>query len=85
MEDEKEEEIQAYICIPSFTDVSYLWQIPPPRKGISFLPDKFHSYFRMTGAQFVYVLGLIDYDIRKEDTNWRKAITPRERLAICLR
>ena len=48
-------------------------------------PDKFKEYFRMTKQQFDSVVELIQDDIKKQDTNWRKAITPRERLAICLR
>ncbi|KAK3732096.1 hypothetical protein RRG08_026481 [Elysia crispata] len=39
----------------------------------------------MTEEQFDYILDLIRDDIYKQDTNWKKAITPRERLAICLR
>jgi hypothetical protein len=52
---------------------------------LHFHPEKFGDYFRMTERQFDYVLGLVEEDIRKEDTNLRKAITPRERLAVCLR
>ena len=37
-EEEKEEEIQAYIYTLDFTEASYLWRIPPPNKGASFPP-----------------------------------------------
>ena len=52
---------------------------------LHFHPAKFHQYFRMNEEQFDDILGLIHEDICKQDTNWKKAITPRERLAICLR
>ena len=52
---------------------------------LHFHPAKFQQYFRMTEEQFDYILDLIRDDIYKQDTNWKKAITPRERLAICLR
>jgi hypothetical protein len=52
---------------------------------LHFHPDKYVEYFRMTEDKFDYVLGLIEDDISKENTNWKKAITPRERLSICLR
>ena len=34
-EEEKEEDIQGYICTPDFTEASHLWRIPPPSKGVS--------------------------------------------------
>ena len=37
-EEEKEEEIEAYICTPDFTEASYLWRISPPNKGALFPP-----------------------------------------------
>jgi len=49
-------------------------------KELHFHPDKFHRYFRMTEEQFDYALGLMKRTW--DSTNWRKAITPRERLAI---
>ena len=52
---------------------------------LPFHPEKFKEYFRMTEVQFDYILDLISDDIRKLDTNWKRAITPKERLAICLR
>jgi len=52
---------------------------------LQFHPDKFQQYFRMSQEQFDHILQLIKDDITKQDTNWKKAITPKERLAICLR
>lgn len=47
--------------------------------------DRFRGYFRLDREQFAEVLSFIDEDIKKEDTNYREAITSKERLAICLR
>lgn len=47
--------------------------------------EKFRNYFRLNQDQFNEILSFIDGDIKKSDTNFRKAITSRERLAICLR
>ena len=54
-------------------------------RELYFHADKFHEYFRMTEEQFENLLGLIESNIRKKNTNWKRAITPRERLSICLR
>ena len=43
MEEEKEEDIQGYICTPDFTEASYLWQIPLPSKGVSLPPIQVSS------------------------------------------
>ncbi|CAG5020867.1 unnamed protein product [Parnassius apollo] len=43
------------------------------------------SYYRVTRVQFYDLLSLIIGDITKQDTNYRKDITQKERLAICLR
>ncbi|XP_033109337.1 uncharacterized protein LOC117110682 [Anneissia japonica] len=39
----------------------------------------------MTEEQFETILNLIHDDIVKQDTRFRKAISPRERLSVCLR
>ena len=52
---------------------------------LPFHPDKFKQYFRMTEEQFDYIAELIEDDIKKQDTNWKQAISPKERLSICLR
>lgn len=47
--------------------------------------NQFRSYFRMTRDEFEYLHSLIECDIKKKDTNYREAISTRERLAITLR
>ena len=49
-EEEKEEDIQGYICKPDFTVASYLWKIPPPSKGASIPPIQVSP--RETWAEF---------------------------------
>ncbi|XP_071054469.1 uncharacterized protein [Onthophagus taurus] len=46
---------------------------------------KFFEYFRMSENCFNILLKKIEIKLRKQDTHWRKAISPRERLAVCLR
>lgn len=46
---------------------------------------RFYQYFRMTEPSFTEILGYIEQDIRKNDTNFRCAIPAVERLAITLR
>lgn len=46
---------------------------------------KFFEYFRMSQNCFNILLHKIEGHLMKQDTHWRKAITPRERLAVCLR
>ncbi|KAE9543637.1 hypothetical protein AGLY_002437, partial [Aphis glycines] len=46
---------------------------------------KFFEYFRMSQYCFNLLLSKIEYDIKKQDTFWRQAITSKERLAVCLR
>lgn len=47
--------------------------------------DRFFAYFRMTRNSFHFLHGLLCKEIEKQDTNYRQAITSRERLALCLR
>lgn len=47
--------------------------------------EKFFKYFRMTKIQFNVLLSKIKTTIRKKNTSFRKAISPREKLAVCLR
>lgn len=47
--------------------------------------ERFYIYFRMTSDCFDEILNLIKSEICKQDTNYREAITPEERLAIALR
>ncbi|KAG8319915.1 hypothetical protein J6590_081055 [Homalodisca vitripennis] len=44
--------------------------------------DRFKTYFRLNKDEFEEVLSIIDEDITKKDTNCRKAISSRERLAL---
>lgn len=46
---------------------------------------KFFEYFRMSEHSFNFLLNKLEVHLKKQDTHWRKAITPRERLAVCLR
>lgn len=46
---------------------------------------KFYEYFRMTQSTFHDLLKKLEEKLKKEDTFWRKSITPKQRLAVCLR
>ena len=46
--------------------------------------DRFHRYFRLTREQFAQVLYLVEPLIAKQSRT-RESISPRERLAMCLR
>lgn len=46
---------------------------------------KFYEYFRMSEYSFNLLLCKLEVHLKKHDTRWRKAITARERLAVCLR
>ena len=48
-------------------------------------PDKFFENYRMSTHQFDDILHRIDPLVRKKDTNFRKAISPEEKLALTLR
>ena len=48
-------------------------------------PEKFFENYRMSTHQFDDILNKIDPLVRKKDTNFRKAITPEEKLALTLR
>ena len=45
--------------------------------------NKFHSYFRMNKGTFEKILSKIKDDMKKENTPFREALTPREKLAVC--
>jgi len=47
--------------------------------------EKFHGFFRMNIEQFYRLSQLVGEEIRKQNTNYRRAISPEERLAIFLR
>lgn len=47
--------------------------------------DRFYTYFKMSQTCFEELHSVIQEKISRLDTNWRRAISSRERLAICLR
>lgn len=47
--------------------------------------EYFKNYFRVNREQFEELLSLVKEDIKKQDTNFRKAISPIEKLAVTLR
>ena len=50
-----------------------------------YFPDKFFENYCMSTLQFDDILSKIHHLLRKQDTNFRKAITPEEKLCITLR
>ena len=50
-----------------------------------YFPDKFFENYRMSTMQFDDILSRIHHLITKKDTNFRKAITPEEKLCVTLR
>lgn len=46
---------------------------------------RFHMYFRMTMEEFDFLHELIKPDIYKQNTQFRRAVSTEERLAVCLR
>jgi hypothetical protein len=46
---------------------------------------RFHQYFRMSESMYLNLLSLIEEDLMKKNTTFREAISPREKLAVCLR
>ncbi|CAL8391528.1 unnamed protein product [Arctogadus glacialis] len=46
---------------------------------------RFAGYFRLNKCQFEQLLGIVAPSIAKLDTKFRQAISPEERLCICLR
>lgn len=47
--------------------------------------SKFYQYFRMTMYSFNKLLNYIKNEIQRQDTRFRKCISPRHRLAVTLR
>jgi hypothetical protein len=47
--------------------------------------EGFHMYFRMNKKQFNYRHNVMEGDIRKNNTRFCKAISSKQRLAVCLR
>jgi hypothetical protein len=47
--------------------------------------EKFHGFFRMNIDQFYRLSQLVGEEVRKQNTNYRRASLPEERLAIFLK
>ena len=47
--------------------------------------ESFYKYFHMTPQRFSHLLSLVGPSIRRQDTSFRKAVSPGERLSITLR
>jgi len=47
--------------------------------------DRFQSFYRMKKETFELLIQLVGPKIQKKDTNFRRAVCPRERLLITLR
>ena len=47
--------------------------------------NRFFQYYRMSHQQFEEIHSLIQHRIYRQDTNYRQAVSTRERLAITLR
>ncbi|KAF5302344.1 hypothetical protein FQA39_LY10383 [Lamprigera yunnana] len=47
-------------------------------------PKRFHMYFRMSKEKFAYLHELVRSDIEKQDTQFRRAISSEEILAVRL-
>lgn len=48
-------------------------------------PVSFKTFMSLTSSQFEYLLNIVGHRISKKDTNYRKAITPVDRLSITLK
>jgi hypothetical protein len=44
--------------------------------------EKFHSFFKMNIEQFYGLSQLVVEEIRKQNTNYRRAISPEEQLSV---
>ena len=47
--------------------------------------SKLCNYFRMSIGTFEEILTKIHHELKRENTPYREAITPREKLAVCMR
>ena len=47
--------------------------------------SKFFNYFRMSMGTFKEILSKTQHQLKRENTPYREAITPREKLAVCIR
>jgi len=44
---------------------------------------KFYKYFRMSHGEYMEILSKIENGLKKEDTPFRKSISPTEKLSVC--
>lgn len=47
--------------------------------------EKFHRYFRMSAEKFEELLSIITPVIQRQNSTFRLAVSPKERLAVCLK
>ena len=47
--------------------------------------EKCIQYFRISKEKFFWLLAMLEPKIKKSDSNWRKAISPKQRLIVTLR
>jgi hypothetical protein len=47
--------------------------------------SKFHQYFRMSMYSFEKLLNTVESEIQRQNTRFRKCISPRQRLAVTIR
>ncbi|KAK7938591.1 hypothetical protein WMY93_001917 [Mugilogobius chulae] len=48
-------------------------------------PEKHHDYFRMSAEKMEELLSIVGPEIQRLDTNYRKSIEPKQRLAVTIR
>ncbi|CAF4948452.1 unnamed protein product [Pieris macdunnoughi] len=53
--------------------------------AVEWYDEKFNNYYRVSREQFQELLSFVEADILKQNTYYRKAISPQEKLAVCLR
>lgn len=81
------------ICLEEERPVRKFWTHPINQKRnlINFLNElredekKFFNFTRMSINSFDYLLELISDKIKRQNTNYRRSVTPAERLLITLR
>lgn len=54
-------------------------------KGLRRNPERFFEFLRMSVETFDYILGRVKHRLKKKVTNFKKPISPAERLYVTLR
>ena len=54
-------------------------------KDLRKYPDRFYTYYRMSTEQFDAILAQIEHLIYKPNSKWWHSISPKEKIAICIR